>query len=144
MNVMNVRGEPALGLAGRVYGESWRASHAGICTPEFLQSRDCAGHLARELVAGKALYLLMDEEPVGVVSLYNGWIDNLYILPKCQGRGYGAALLRFAMAHGGWRLTVLSSNTRAIGLYEKHGFSTCGKKKLRENLWELTMEKRHD
>lgn len=72
MNVMNVRGEPALGLAGRGYGESWRASHAGICTPEFLQSRDCAGYLARELVAGKALYLLMDEEPVGVVSLHNG------------------------------------------------------------------------
>ena len=145
MNIVQVSLEPPmLELAVMVYTESWRASHEGICTPEFLRSRDCAGYLAGELAAGKALYLLLDEGPVGVVSLHNGWIDNLYILPQCQGMGYGTALLRFAMAQGGWRLSVLSSNTRAIGLYEKHGFSVSGRKALRENLWELTMEKRHD
>lgn len=58
--------------AGGVYEDAWRDSHRGICTPEFLYSRDCAAYLQKERDAGKALFLLTDGEPVGVVSLWEG------------------------------------------------------------------------
>lgn len=137
-------GQEELPQAARIYRESWRASHEEICSPAFLQSRDdtvCQAYLTKLLDEGKVLYWIWDPEPVGLVAVGGGQIDCLYVLPEAQGRGCGTHLLQFAMKQcPNPRLTVLSSNHRAIALYEKHGFRRVGDKQLRPGLWELEMQ----
>ncbi|CAN7279970.1 GNAT family N-acetyltransferase [Bradyrhizobium sp. LjRoot220] len=59
-------------------------------------------------------------------------ITTLYVRPRQQSGGRGAALLRCALEHcrdsGGenvW-LTVNAENSRAIGFYVRHGFNKIG------------------
>jgi GNAT superfamily N-acetyltransferase len=50
--------------------------------------------------------------------------------PSCQGRGYGSALLRYALEQcdrDGTPAYLESSNPRNIPLYQRHGFETLGK-----------------
>ena len=75
--------------AAAVYAASWKESHKAVCSPAFLESRDCRGFLRREREAGKAIYLLTDKEPCGIVSVAGDCIENLYVLPRLQNRGYG-------------------------------------------------------
>lgn len=127
--------------AAAIYETSWKASHKAVCSPAFLESRDCRGFLRREWEAGKAVYLLTDKEPCGIVSVAGDCIENLYVLPRLQNRGYGTRLLRFAASLCARpRLTVLSSNSRAIALYRRLGFRESGEsKKLRDDLLELEL-----
>ena len=54
---------------------------------------------------------------------------------------YGTMLLRFAMEQcGSAKLTVLSSNTRALTWYERIGFVQTGQRRqLRDGLWEVEL-----
>ena len=130
-----------LPAAAAVYRESWQESHRSVCTRQFLASRGCAGYRRRGLEQGKQFYLLLDPEPVGVVSVAGREIGDLYVLPDRQGCGYGTRLLQFAMARTACPyLTVLSTNRRAIALYRRLGFMVCRRKQmLREGLWELEL-----
>ena len=50
--------------------------------------------------------------------------------PTCQGRGYGSALLRYALEQvngTGVSAYLESSNPRNIALYERHGFEVLGR-----------------
>lgn len=124
-----------------VYIFSWRDSHREICTEKFLRERNYVGYL-REKIG--SLFLLTDETAVGIICCKDGVISDLYVLPEKQGRGYGTYLLRFAISRGSeFMLTVLSSNHRAIRLYEHIGFRPTGRRTfLREGLWELEMNYR--
>jgi [ribosomal protein S18]-alanine N-acetyltransferase len=59
-------------------------------------------------------------------------INNLAVRPECRGRGYGTALLAYALEearrHGVRRalLEVRRSNDAARRLYERHGFRVAG------------------
>lgn len=120
------------------YTAAWRESHRNVCTPEFLERRDCEGYLQAKM---DSLYVILDEEPVGIFCLKDGKIGDLYIHPSKQGRGYGTACLRFAVRKcPQLRLSVLSSNHNAIRLYENVGFRFTGRDiPLREGLWEREM-----
>ena len=124
--------------AVQVYRASWQESHRDICSPEFVENRDCAGYLRKRL---DGLYLLTDGEPAGVIRVYDGALSTLYIHPDKQGRGYGRALLNFALTiDPNLKLTVLSSNEKAAGMYLRHGFRYTGKQWPRyEGLWEREM-----
>ena len=128
-----------------VYTEAWRESHREICTHEFLKKRDYEGYLRKKL--GK-LFLLVDEVPVGVFYVDNGTLEDLYIHPDHQRKGYGRSCVEFTKSR--WntvRLTVLSSNQAAISLYTKMGFRFTGVDTLlRNGLLEremIYMEKTH-
>lgn len=133
-----------LRLAGMVHSESWKASH-GFCTPEFVEKHTPEAqteYLRREISAGKTVFLLMQEEPIGIVSVWGDVIENLYVRPGFQGRGHGTALLRFALDRCGGtpRLWVLNSNTGAMALYRRLGFRETGAVKyLNERLCEVEM-----
>ena len=124
--------------AARVYRVSWRESHKHICSPEFLRDRDCDGYLRQRQ---EGLYLLLDEEPAGIIRVHDGTLSTLYIDPAKQGQGYGRMLLDFALKlNPNLKLTVLSSNRRAADMYLRHGFRYTGKQeKLRDGLWEREM-----
>jgi len=136
--------EANVAAAGAVHARSWRASH-GFCTPDFVAAHTAetqTAYLRREIAAGKSVFLLLDPEPAGIVSVHGDLIENLYVLPEKQGRGYGSELLAFAAARcvGAPRLWVLNINENARRLYERRGFRETGnRRELKDGLTEIEM-----
>lgn len=124
--------------AAKVYTAAWKESHREVCTSEFLEKRDCAGYLRKAM---EGLHLISEGEPVGVFRLNGELLSDLYIRPDKTGQGYGTACIRHAMEQCEMlRLTVLSSNYRAIHLYQKLGFRFTGADiPLKNQLWEREM-----
>ena len=65
----------------------------------------------------------------------DGFLNNLYVLPDCQGRGIGGALLSEVKAHApeGVKLWTFEPNEGAIRFYERHGFVTIERSDGRAN-----------
>lgn len=132
--------------AAAVHAASWQESH-GFCAPEFVAAHTAlrqADYLRGEMAQGKALFLLLDGGAVGLVSVKEDLIENLYVLPEYHRRGYGTRLLHFAEGRcvGTPRLWILSNNLRARAFYLKHGYLfTGGEKVLSAQLSELEMSK---
>ena len=90
-------------LAGAVHSASWQASHRHFCPEEFVlrfDARRQTEYLLEGMRRGKQVWLLIDPEPAGLISLTEtgegSLIEDLYVLPECEGRGYGGALLKAA------------------------------------------------
>ncbi len=87
----------------------------------------------------ETVYLMAFEDgaPVGILSaslsLYDGEILNLAVLPAYRGKGYARALLEalFACTEGleALFLEVAESNLTAQRVYEKNGFAVVGRRK---------------
>ena len=73
--------------------------------------------------------MLIEDEPVGIVSVKDGLIEDLYILPDKQNMGYGTKLLQFAIEQctDTPTLWILENNTNAKRLYHKMGFQETGR-----------------
>lgn len=133
--------------AAAVHAEAWRASHASFCSPEFVAAHTAqpqAEYIRSERAKGRAFWLLADGAPVGVVSVCGSLIENPYVLPAAQGKGYGTRLLRYAQEQcaGVPALWVLSTNERAQRLYLREGLRFTGERKaLSASLSELQMTK---
>ncbi len=111
---------------------SWRASHANFCAPVFVAAHTTErqrAYLLRKMDCGSRFFLLCAPEPVGIVSVTGSVIEDLYVLPSQQRRGYGTALLHYAMQECEDRpvLWVLENNRRALRLYEREGFRPTGR-----------------
>ncbi len=133
--------------AAAIHSESWKDSHREICSPEFLALHTPERqkeYLEAAMAKGAQLYMLIDEKPVGIVSVQGDLIENLYVLPHEQNKGYGTQLLTFALGQcaGAPRLWILSTNQGARQLYERNGFRPTGNI-LRHSggLYELEMSK---
>ena len=137
--------EENIAQAGFVHSESWKASHRDFCTPAFVEAHTPQAqtdYLRREMEAGKRLYLLEQDVPVGIVSLRENVIADLYVHPDFQHQGYGTQLLRFAVSQcrGTPTLWVLNTNQAACRLYRYMGFTETGNRKpLRQGLYEMEM-----
>jgi len=131
--------------AGRIHSESWKESHRGFCSVEFVDKHTSvaqAEYLRREMNAGKRVYMLIDEYPVGIVSVHGSLIENLYVLPSEQRKGYGSQLLHYAVRHcsGTPRLWILNNNEGAYRLYSRNGFRETGNQnQLNEKLYEVEL-----
>jgi len=92
--------------------------------------------------AGKEIYMLVENIPVGIVSVCGNLIENLYVLPNEQHRGYGTQFLLFAIRKCPEipTLWILSNNQKTYSLYFKHGFRKTGNQhKLSECICEYEM-----
>jgi len=132
--------------AAEVHAASWRASHKNICSSEFVAAHTVqrqAAYLQGEMDRGRQLFLLTDQVPVGVVSVDQDVIGNLYIYPAHWRKGYGTELLRFAETKCKTpRLWVLNTNEQARRFYEARGYALTGREKvLSQTLKELEMGK---
>ena len=131
--------------AGRIHSESWKESHRSFCSAEFVEKHTAsaqADYLRREMAAGKQLHMLIDEYPVGIVSVQGDLIENLYVLPSEQLKGYGTQLLEFAIhkCQGTPKLWILNINEGAYRLYTNHGFKETGnRKQLNKNIYEMEL-----
>ena len=131
--------------AGRIHSESWKESHRSFCSAEFVEKHTPAAQvdfLRREMNTGKTIYMLIDNYPVGIVSVYDSLIENLYVLPSEQRKGYGSQLLDYAIRHcsGTPCLWILNNNEGAYRLYTKNGFKETGnRKQLNDILYEMEL-----
>lgn len=134
--------------AAVIHSESWKDSHKGFCNTEFIEQHTVEHqkqYLEQEIHSGKDLYMLVEDTPVGIVSIQGSLIENLYIRPNEQRKGYGTTLLKYAINKciGEPTLWILENNQRAYNLYTKYGFCKTGKmKKLSESLSELEMNQK--
>lgn len=133
--------------AAEIHAASWRQSHRDICTPEFVALHDAARqmeYLKKELAEGKRLFLLCNPAPCGLVSVCGELIENLYVRPEEQNRGYGSALLEFAAARcSSPTLWVLNANHRALRFYMRCGFYPTGREHaLTNTLREIELMRR--
>lgn len=141
-------------LAGAVHAASWQASHRHFCPEEFVlrfDARRQTEYLLEGMREGKQVWLLVDPEPAGLVSLTEigegSLIEDLYVLPRREGRGYGGALLKAAIAQakGPVYLWILNNNLKALDYYQKRGFELSGREKpLSGSLRELEMRRKGD
>lgn len=138
--------ETTLLSAAEIHSVSWKEAHSGFCTEQFVALHTVErqmGYLKTELENGKKLYMLIKKVPVGIVSVKDGLIENLYVLPSEQGKGYGTELLEFAInvCEDTPRLWILNNNERAYSFYEKHGFKLTGDKHcLSDTLFEVELK----
>ena len=134
-----------LNAAAQVHSLSWKESHRLFCSADFIEKHNVkrqAMYLSSEMQKGKSIFMLIDEKPVGIVSVKDNLIENLYVLPNEQGKGYGSELLRFALCRcsGIPCLWVLDNNSVAIEFYLRRGFVFTGSRhQLSDNLAELEM-----
>lgn len=72
---------------------------------------------------------------VGFLTVADGTIHNLYVLPGYQGQGIGHALIEMAKesSAGQLRLWVFEPNEGAIRFYRRHGFTTLRRTDGRDN-----------
>lgn len=139
--------ESALLSAAKIHSESWRKSHESFCDEQFVNSHTVEAqqiYLRNEISSGKHLYMLVNETPMGIVSVMGNMIENLYVLPSEQHKGYGTQLLLFAIERcdGTPRLWILDNNEKAYSLYTKYGFRLTGNKhQLSDTISEVEMEK---
>ncbi len=132
--------------AAVIHSESWKESHKAFCTREFIELHSVEHqkeYLEKEIASGKDIYMLTADIPVGIVSIQDNLIENLYIKPEKQRMRYGTELLKFAISKctGVPTLWILDNNEVAYQMYLKYGFRKTGKvAKITETLSELEMK----
>lgn len=73
----------------------------------------------------------------GFIRLHGQEIQKLFVEPVLQGKGIGAALVRFAIEEKqACSLWALEKNTRAISFYQRHGFRLTSERKPEEDTTE--------
>lgn len=138
--------EANIRAAAEIHAQSWRESHRSFCSPAFIEAHTTETqieYIRKALSQGKVFYLLYLDSPKGIVSVKGNLIENLYVHPTEQGRGYGTQLLRYAegLCSDNPTLWALSNNQSAISLYLREGYEFTGnRRELRNDLAELEMQ----
>ena len=125
--------ETNLAQAAVIHSVSWKESHRAFCTPDFIEMH--TPERQREYLSGKInqgakVYMLTDGKPIGIVSVTNSLIEDLYVLPDMQNKGYGTQLLQYAINRcmDTPTLWILENNVNAERLYRRIGFIETGRK----------------
>jgi len=130
-------------LLAAIHAESWRRNYAGLIPAEYLEKRVPAERLAtwraRMLEGAEAplevTILRVDGQPAGFSCLmplaefgYGIYLDNLHVLNKYHGCGYGKLLMAHCAASAArqWPakplfLYVLEGNSQAREFYRRLG-----------------------
>ncbi|AOR25110.1 GNAT family N-acetyltransferase [Clostridium taeniosporum] len=133
--------------AAKIHSISWKDSHIDFCSKDFIEKHNTENqimYIRNEIKLGKIMYILIENYPVGIVSVHDNVIENLYVLPNEQGNGYGTKLLLFAISKCKNEpiLWILNNNKRAYKLYSKYGFKKTGNINiLSESISEIEMKK---
>ena len=119
--------------AARIHSVSWQESHRSFCSPDFIAlhtPEHQEKYLREKMDQGSRLFMMIADQPIGVVSVTGSLIEDLYMLPAYQHKGFGTRLLHFAMEHcdGTPTLWILENNKGAEKLYRREGFRETGRK----------------
>lgn len=119
--------------AAIIHSVSWKESHRSFCTSEFIEMHTPdrqRSYLSGKMNAGAQLFMLIDEKPIGIVSVSNSLIEDLYVLPDMQNMGHGTKLLKYAIdrCEDIPTLWILENNSDAERFYRRMGFTETGRK----------------
>lgn len=119
--------------AARIHSVSWQESHRSFCSSDFIAlhtPEHQEKYLREKMDQGSRLFMMIADQPIGVVSVTGSLIEDLYMLPAYQHKGFGTRLLHFAMEHcdGTPTLWILENNKGAEKLYRREGFRETGRK----------------
>ena len=122
-----------LSQAALIHSVSWQDSHRSFCSPAFISLHTPERqkeYLAGKMKGGSRVYLLEEDGPKGIVSVTGSLIEDLYVLPEQQNKGYGTRLLLFAIQKCAEQPTlwILENNTGAERLYRRLGFQETGRR----------------
>ena len=123
--------ESNLPEAAAIHSVSWQDSHRSFCSPDFIAlhtPEHQREYLRGKMDKGSKVYMLVKNRPMGVVSVTGSLIEDLYILPEMQNKGYGTELLKFAVSlcPDVPTLWILENNESAARLYRRMGFKETG------------------
>lgn len=130
-------------LMGRLHSESWRGAYRGIIPDDYLaaftpekRAEKFRGFLGNPM--SEHYYAEVGGDPAGTLCIGKahdddlqtgvGEIHALYLLPEFWSRGYGRALMDFAvrrlktLGYESVSLWVLEDNARARRFYAAYGF----------------------
>ena len=132
-NVIIPVDESNLDRAAAIHSISWKESHRSFCAVDFLKKHTPERqreYLSGKINGGTKCYMLVDGEPVGIVSVTDSLIEDLYVLPDKQNKGYGSELLRYAIGQckDTPTLWILENNVNAERLYYRTGFRRTGRR----------------
>jgi len=125
-----------ISLAAEIHSLSWRESHRSFCKEDFINlhtTEHQQEYIAEKIKNGSKYYMLYDNEPVAVVSVNVGLIEDLYVLPNQQNKGYGTQLLNYVVSLIQEQsltpsLWILENNHGAERLYLRNGFIHSGRR----------------
>ena len=125
--------ETNLFQAATIHSISWKESHRVFCTPDFIDFHTAdrqQEYLRNKMNSGTKIYMIVEEKPIGIVSVTGSLIEDLYVLPDMQNMGYGSKLLQYAIGQctDTPTLWILENNTRAEKFYRRMGFKKTGRK----------------
>ena len=117
--------------AAEVHSVSWQESHRSFCSADFIAlhtPEHQQEYLSEKISRGSRVFMLVDGEPAAVVSVTGSLIEDLYVLPGRQNKGYGTLLLEYAVRQctGTPTLWILENNKGAERLYRRIGFRKTG------------------
>ena len=118
--------------AAEVHSVSWQESHRSFCSADFIAlhtPEHQQEYLSEKISRGSRVFMLVDGEPAAVVSVTGSLIEDLYVLPGRQNKGYGTLLLEYAVRQctGTPTLWILENNKGAERLYRRMGFRKTGR-----------------
>jgi GNAT superfamily N-acetyltransferase len=111
--------------AGEIHSLSWKKSHEAFCSKEFIEKHTAerqTDYLRQKMSKGSNIYMLIDDElPVAIISITGSLIEDLYVRPDCQQKGYGTTLLNSSLSKccATPMLWILENNSAAQRFYEK-------------------------
>lgn len=119
--------------AATIHSISWKEAHRTFCAPDFIEARTPErqwDYLGSKMDSGTKVYMLVEEKPIGIVSVTNSLIEDFYVLPEMQNMGYGTKLLQYAIDQctDTPTLWILENNTNAERLYRRMGFMRTGRR----------------
>ncbi|MBQ6431967.1 MAG: GNAT family N-acetyltransferase [Oscillospiraceae bacterium] len=136
-----------LSAAAVLHSAAWQAAHRPFCTAEFVAAHTPArqeAYLKEKIARGSRFFLLTEAgAPIGIVSVTDSLIEDLYILPGMQRKGYGTKLLCFAISRCSDTPTlwILENNMDAERLYRRLGFRPTGRRNCAGKLAEIEFAK---
>ena len=119
--------------AAAIHSISWKESHRSFCDRDFLELHTPdrqQEYLSKKMSNGTKVFMLVDKKPVGIVSVTDNIIEDLYVLPDMQNMGYGTKLLQYAASQctDTPMLWILENNKNAARLYRRMGFEETGRR----------------